>query len=71
MDIITRMILNILLLTIIYFIIGVWVGVMQKNNNEKKSDFTKAMGTVLGTNIILIALLGIVKAIVYLCKILF
>lgn len=71
MDIITRMILNILLLTIIYFIIGVWVGVMQKNNNEKESDFTKAMGTVLGTNIILIALLGTVKAIVYLFKILF
>lgn len=71
MDIITRMILSILLLTIVYFFIGVWVGIKQKNSNEKESDFIKAMGTVLGTNIILIALLGTVKAMVYLFKILF
>ncbi|KXB66165.1 hypothetical protein HMPREF3181_00910 [Parvimonas sp. KA00067] len=65
------MILSILLITIVYFLIGVWVGAKQKNSNEKESDFIKAMGTVLGTNIILIALLGMIKAIIYLFKILF
>lgn len=71
MDIITRTILSVLLITIVYFLIAVWVGVKQKNDSEKELDFIKAMGTVLGTNIILIALLGMIKAIIYLFKILF